>query len=273
LYRDGTLRPYRDIDILVAPADWSRASIALAEIGFRRWLAGAHWSEHIENEQELVDAEGVTIDLHRWIVGGPRDRARQAWDLLHGGADLMELGGRQVHVLRESARVLHLALHAAQNGPAGRKSLQDLERGLELVPRRRWEEAAQLAATIGASPAFAAGLRLCDAGRPLADALQLDERLGVEQALRAMSAPEYAQSLARKVELGSLRATAVAAAREMWPSPAAASGWHADATRGGLRRVAWRLRRPFWVLARLPLALLWLWRAKRTSRLPMRPKS
>lgn len=52
LYRDGTLRPYRDIDILVAPADWSRASIALAEIGFRRWLAGAHRSEHIENEQE-----------------------------------------------------------------------------------------------------------------------------------------------------------------------------------------------------------------------------
>lgn len=266
LYWDGTARPYVDIDILVAPNDWHRAATVLEEVGFGRWLVGADWSEHAENEQELVGPEGVWIDLHRWLVGVPREQAQRAWELFRDDATLMQVGGREVPVLSEPARTLHLALHAAQNGHAGHKSLQDLERGLTMIPRSCWQEAANLAAAIDALPAFAAGLRLSDSGRALADELKSDSRLNLELALRVASAPESALSLARVLELRDTKGACAAVWRELWPSRGAMSTWHPEARGRPVRIIILRLQRPLWVLAHLPSAARWVWHARREVR-------
>jgi hypothetical protein len=68
---------------------------------------------------------------------------------------------------------MHLATHAAQHGPAVVKHLHELELALALWPDEVWEQAALLAGEIGATDAFAAGLRLCHQGVAVATALGL----------------------------------------------------------------------------------------------------
>ncbi len=273
LYSDGTLRTYADVDILVAPRDWDRAADALQELGFqrRRRLAGAHWSEFVENEQLLVDLEGTPVDLHRWLVGVPASLGEKAWQVLESTTTTIDVGGRRVRVLGEPARAVHLALHAAQNGVSGSKSMADLERGLTLLPQDLWQEAAEVAKAIGASAAFAAGLRLTSAGQSLAAQLALPEVVSAEQSLRLVSAPEYAQSFARKLDMRSGGSLASSVFRELWPSKAAVRAWHPQAGSGGVQLLLWRLRRPFWVAAHLPSALRWLWRARAARRLSPPP--
>ena len=55
-------------------------------------------------------------------------------------------------------------MHAAQHGPAYERQLGELALALERWPADVWDSAAELAGEIGATPAFAAGLRLLPRG-------------------------------------------------------------------------------------------------------------
>ena len=73
---------------------------------------------------------------------------------------------------------------------AGARS--QLERALERTDEATWREAAALAQTLGATGAFATGLRSVSAGRELAERLGLPRERPIDVALRAGRAPPEA---------------------------------------------------------------------------------
>ncbi|MDQ6616492.1 MAG: nucleotidyltransferase family protein [Actinomycetota bacterium] len=219
LYQPNEVRPSVDVDLLVAPEDFDRAEHALEQLGYRHRLRGGAACEIASNARELLGDNGICIDLHHHLIG-LADPVR-SWDLLSRRTTSLRLAsGAEVAVLDLSARTMHLALHAAQDGPQDLKALADLERGLAQVPIDTWRAAATLADQLGATAAFAAGLRLCPPGRAVAAELGLPDLPGVELTLRVRSAPHeslffehlsVAPGVAAKVKLVS---------RKLWPTNA-----------------------------------------------------
>jgi hypothetical protein len=114
----------------------------------------------------------MMIDLHRWLSGA--DAAPElAWDALLARRAWIEVGGHRAAVLDPAGQAMHLALHAAQHGAAYGRQLDELALALERWPADVWDVAAALAAQIGASRAFGAGLRLLPRGAAEAERLGL----------------------------------------------------------------------------------------------------
>jgi hypothetical protein len=198
LYDDPLEHPYTDVDLLVAPHDGLRASRLLSTLGFRDYHASVLGIYRPANERAYVRADGV-VDLHTGLVGIPGSRSEEAWQVLHRESEPFLLHGRSVQVLHPVARTLQLALHAAQATPAD-KALVDLRRGLARLPDEQWRAAADLAGTLGAAAAFAAGLaRVGAAGRHHSSAAPA-ARPSAETLLRA------GQKLPESVALASLAA-------------------------------------------------------------------
>ncbi len=177
LYDEEEPRYYSDVDLLVSPDDFARAVMVLGECGYTHRLEGAAPCEFGPNAKEMVGPGGVCIDLHHRLLGvsGPAD---DCWNVLFQRTVPFCLeSGTEAQVLDVPARTMHLALHAAQNGPADAKALADLVRGLERVTPDVWKQASELADELGAVAAFGAGLRLVPAGRLLADELALTQSL------------------------------------------------------------------------------------------------
>ncbi|MDP9073138.1 MAG: nucleotidyltransferase family protein [Actinomycetota bacterium] len=220
LYDDGEARPYVDVDLLVSPRQLEPAKAALADLGYLDRLAGADPAEFGLKEQELFGPDNVCVDLHHGLIGVTIPPAR-CWDLLTSHTAMMAISfGSWVPVLDIPARTMHLALHAAQNGPVDRKALTDLERGLTRLSPDDWRQASILAQDLGADQAFAAGLRLLPAGRAMADHLSLTRGMSVELALRSGSAPQNAIFLERVASTPGLRRKATLVARKLFPTSA-----------------------------------------------------
>jgi hypothetical protein len=114
------------------------------------------------------------VDLH-WRLPGSRTSAELAWEALTARRTWVEVGGRRVAALDRCGQALHLAIHAAQHGPAlglG-KLFNELSLALERWPADVWRCAAALAQQIDATQAFAAGLRLLPQGAALASEVAL----------------------------------------------------------------------------------------------------
>ncbi len=165
LYRDGARRTYADLDLLVDPATFETAGACLERLGYERGQAG--WDE-LSFAWRRPD-QRFAIDLHRSLVGA--DSAPGiVWRELRAHAREGELLGVGCLSLDEAGLALHVATHAAQHAFEGEeKPAEDLRRALATADRETWEAAAALAARIGASPAFAAGLRTLPDGAVLAD--------------------------------------------------------------------------------------------------------
>ena len=269
LYDDGQPRPYRDVDLLVSPSDAERAKEVLAELGYVHSMRGAHPGEVGPKEQELYGPDGVCIDLHVGFLGmnAPMQRC---WDVLVHRTDPFRLGGGvEVRALDLPARAMHLALHAAQNGPIDAKAIGDLERGLVRVNRDQWRAAAELANELEAGEAFAAGLRLLPAGAALADELGLTRHMTVELALRTRSAPQNAIFFERLARVPGVRKKAALLARKLFPTAVWMRANSDMARRGQLGLVCAWLAHPLSVLRRFPPALV-AWRSARraTRKLP-----
>lgn len=268
LYDSGEARPYVDVDLLVPPAQFDIATELLSELGYRPRLIGADRSELGPKELDLLGPTNLCIDLHHGLLGasGP---AQYCWEVLDDHTVTLRMGeGIEVPVLDLPARVMHLALHAAQNGPIDAKAVNDLERGLSKVRRSDWERAAVLAKQIGAAEAFAAGLRLVPAGQALADELSLTRRLTVELALRTRSAPPEAMFFERLREAQGARAKAALLRRRLFPTPASLRDKSALARSGPVGMFVARLVHPYTVAARLgPAWIAWLRAWRLTKRL------
>ena len=264
LYDEGELRPYRDVDLLVPPSDAGRAVETLAELGYVHMRAGAERCEFGALEKELEGPDGVCIDLHHGLIGvsAPPERA---WQVLSTHVAPFRLTPEtEVSVLDVPARTMHLALHAAQDGPIVTKAIEDLRRGLKRVGADDWRAAAAIAKELGATPAFAAGLRLVPAGAVLAAELSLPQAMTVELAIRATSAPQEALVFVRLSERD-MRGKLALVARKLFPTAAYLRSSSRLANRGFLGLVAARAWRLVSLLARLGPACSAWWRARRVT--------
>jgi len=210
-----------DIDLLVAPARFRDAQLALAEIGYALPLAGAAPCEIGPNTTTLRNPNGIWIDLHHRLLGTPSAPPERCWDVLSSRTAPFVLGtGVQVQALDVPARTMHLALHAAQNGPLDRKPMADLRRGLAQVDPGTWREALGVAQRLGSVQAFVEGLRLCDEGAALVAGWDLPQLArSVEMELRITSAPSESLFFTRLAETPGLGGKLALVGRKLWPTP------------------------------------------------------
>jgi hypothetical protein len=209
-------------------------------------------------------SDGVTVDLHRTLSGiGPR--AKDPFELLATETEPFLLVREQVDALVPSARAFHVAIHAAHHGAPGQRFLDDLERALRRATPEEWRLAADLAERLDAIPAFAAGLRLLEPGRGLAERLGLPDEATPEVVLRAGGLAPAMGGLIRLGRTPGLRAKVQLVAREAFPRPAYMRTESALARSGppGLAAAyALRLGRLAW---HVPGAWLAVHRARRTA--------
>jgi putative nucleotidyltransferase-like protein len=265
LYGAGQVRPYVDVDLLVPPSQFERAKETLAELGYEHRLRGADPAELGPLEQDLVGPDNICIDLHYGLLGTTA-AVERCWEVLSRHTIPLCLPGGEVSALDLPARTMHLALHAAQNGPVDRKAVADLERGLVQVGRDCWRDAAGIADEMGAAQAFAAGLRLLPAGEALADELSLTRRMTVELALRTRSAPTDAIFFERLGQAPGLRRKSALVVRKLFPTPALLRSNSTMARRGPLGlALAW-ISHPLSVAGRLVPALVAWFKACRATR-------
>jgi hypothetical protein len=193
LYRPDERRGYFDVDLLAASEDLPTVGRVLADLGYRNIneLSGVDDigdACHAEMWSRLVpDFGNLMIDLH-WRLDGCEARPCVIWRALNSRHMLIDVLGHPVRTLDRPGLALHLALHAAHDGPSDLKTMGDLKRGIERWPFEVWHAATQLAVELQAVEWFAAGVRLVPDGRLLARRLGLpvDEAAHEKMALRAM---------------------------------------------------------------------------------------
>src|SRR4051812_40926908 len=71
VYGDPRLRPMRDVDLLVRPADGARALQVLVRCGFRPGAAVPSHHPHLEAMATAVEGAPVTIELHHELLVRP----------------------------------------------------------------------------------------------------------------------------------------------------------------------------------------------------------
>lgn len=172
LYDDGAPRPYHDIDLLVAPWAFERAEEVLAHLGFRPRHRRVGEPGQAIYASNWIRGRLEDIDLH-FTVGEAGVPAQQVWDVLEPHRVPFRLFGADVASLDLPRRAMHAALHAAHHGITEAGPREDLRRAVLKTSVEDWSEAASTAAAIGASDAFAAGLRLDPEGSRIADQLRL----------------------------------------------------------------------------------------------------
>ena len=168
LYEPAEHRFYVDADLLVSSEQLEAAEEALSRLGYENAAAvrgaddvGAVVAAHPWIRS--ASGDGAMIDLHHWLPGSgaPPDIA---WGALSARRAWIQVAGRQVATLDRAGQAMHLAMHAAQHGTASDKNLDELALALERWPPPIWDAAGALADEIGATEAFAAGLRLVPRG-------------------------------------------------------------------------------------------------------------
>jgi Uncharacterised nucleotidyltransferase len=260
-------RHYVDCDLLVRPADLTAAERILGDLGFSP-IFDQHdmpswWRAHATTWAHEADV--VTVDLHQSLVGVGVD-PESLWLTLSRHAETIVVAGYPAQTLTIPGRAFHLALHAAQHGVEWDRSLGDLERGVSAADEETWRAAAELAASLQATAAFEAGLRLIPAGRVLADRLELPGELSTDVALRANSPPPVALGLDHLAQAEGLRSRLTVLGHKLVPPPSFMRQWSRRARQGRLGLVLAYLWRPLWLLARLPAGFRAWHRARRLAR-------
>jgi hypothetical protein len=258
-------RDYGDVDLLVAPDQFAAATSALIELGYhyrsvsdRAQAPTLHASSWGRGGQHPA-----AIDLHRRLYLMHADDTA-VWTSLSENVDVIELGTVAVEVLDVVARTVLLTVHAAWHGAAADKPIRDLQRALEIVDEPTWVEAAALAERLGASEAFACGLRLAEGGDAMASALGLAGNVSAELHLRSRSAHTTSLSLLRLVEAGSWRERTRLLTAELAPESDVIRSRSPLARRGRRGLVAAYVWRTLWMTYNLPRAT-WSMRAARRA--------
>ena len=260
LYENDNHRMSMDIDVLISWAQLEGAERTLAELGYRYLGIDAVGPNRPHCRVWEIPQSGMMLELHRRIAGIGASSAF-AWEVLSTDAERITVGGVEMEVLSVPARVLHVALHAAQHGANFERTKRDLVFALERIPRPTWIQAAKLAERLDALPAFVAGLRLAPNGRRLLDELALHADVPTEIALRAGSSPPMAEGLDWMSGL-SIQQKAAFLLRHLIPPAGYMRVWSPLARRstaGLALAYAWR---PLWLIGHLPAAFV----ARRSAR-------
>jgi hypothetical protein len=185
----------------------------------------------------------------------PEPPAR-AWVLLSDDARTLRVAGAMVQTPRPAAHVLIVSLNAAQHGASEPRPLEDLRRMITRVDPGTWEEAATLAAALGAGSAMREGLRWVVGGGELADRLALADEATPAVRLLGASAPVTAMGLHQVLATRGVRARLRLIARKLVPTPAFMRLWRPLASRGRLGLTVAYVWRPLWLVAKLPRGIV-----------------
>jgi hypothetical protein len=266
LYGNEAARASCDVDLLVDPATADTAEAVLHRLGFERAATGIGAAERPRHASTWTRASvSAPVDLHTTVVGVGVSPP-ETWSVLRERTATEPVAGASVEVARADARLLLLALHAAQHGEREPQPLRDLARALEIATRAEWADASTLAQRLHAEPAFAAGLCLLEPGRILREELQLPTARTVESALRARTAPELTLGLEWLVRLPGIGPRLRFTMRKVFPPAAFMRTWSPLARRSGLGLAAAYLWRPLWLLLRSRRAIRAWRRARKESR-------
>lgn len=254
LYDPAEHRRYVDVDLLIEPARADEASKVLQQLGFDA-PPGELPGNKPRNASGFVRSNGAAVDLHHALFGVGLAPSR-AWPILWRHTKPFDLHGTSVRTLDESARAFHVALHAAQSGPAREQSVDDLSLALERVPFSVWSEAARLAVELQATPGFATGLSLLPKGGALARRLGIAGSRSVESELTSSSLRDHELSFAMGFEWLAGREGLAAKLRyvmtKFFPPRAWIREWSPFARRSPLHLVAAYLWRWMWLARHLP---------------------
>jgi hypothetical protein len=273
LYDSGEQRNYSDVDLLVAPHERDAAEGALARLGYVNSDAVqgiddvggvVHGQTWIRAAAGSVDQ--AMIDLH-WRLPGSNAPPTLAWEALAARRVRIEVGGRHAAVLDRVGQAMHLAMHAAQHGPVFEKHLYELALALERWPADVWASASALAHEIGATEAFAAGLRLLPRGAALSSQLALPSTAELDWTIRHQhDRPRGTFHLRALADTEGLGGRVRIVRRALVPGRAWITYQHPWARGGRLRLAAayglHLARAPVWAAR----ALLFMQRARRADR-------
>jgi hypothetical protein len=184
-----------DVDVLVAPGDWAAAETQLAELGFEPLLLDIIPGDRPNHARPYVRATGgPSVDLHRTLLGAEAP-APVVWSVLDRETEPAMLVGKPIRALNPAGQLLHVALHAAQNGAEDARTLRYLTRCIEISGEQQTADALRIATAIEATDAFALGLSLVPTGQALNRRFGIKPSASVLTALRAASAPNTAHAV------------------------------------------------------------------------------
>jgi len=265
LYEPEEARLYADIDLLVPRLAAGSAASVLGSLGYRE-RADREPSRNVEHARVWVrPSDHMYIDLHRTLGGADRPEV-DPWEVLAAETDSLIVAGKEVEILSESGRALHIALHAAVSGAAAEKPMLDLSRALERLHFETWREAAGLAKRLGAEATFATGLRMQPAGAPLCAELELPNERSTAARMLADGAPYSSWTVDRVVTTPGLMAKLRILAPRLLPKPAFMRVWYPVARRGTAGLALAYVRRFGWLLRVSGPAFTAWWRASREAR-------
>jgi hypothetical protein len=268
LYDNSDPRGYTDCDLLVRPQDLTTAEKALAELGFEpevdRHKMPTWWREHAV--AWLRERDGASVDLHETLSGTGVD-PETLWLTLESHREPIDVGGYPAQTLTKPGRAFMLALHAAHHGSGWGQFIHDLERGTRAVDRETWRAAAELAESLNATAAFAGGLRLVEAGREIASALELPVEGAVDVALKASTPPPLALGFEQFAQTRGLRPRLAIVRHKLFPPVTFMRRYSPVAPKGPLGLARAYLRRWRWLLRHAPAGFR-AWRAARRGSAP-----
>jgi hypothetical protein len=252
---DGRSRPYRDTDLLVAPADLDRAGPALGSLGFA--LALDHRGRPVfePHAQEWTRAEPLrVVDLH-WRVPGVRLDAGVAWERLSARARPFTVANAEGLALDRAGIALLVALHVANSAADTVRPARDLAAALDRFEPDVWAAAVRLAAELEATDSLAAGLRSTPAGELVAAEHGLAAVESRALRLAAGGPIPGAHGLLRVSEAQTARARLRAVREAVLPAPTLMRATIPAARRGRSALAAAYVRRLGGRAVRLPAAL------------------
>jgi hypothetical protein len=266
----GNGRSYVDSDVLVAPDGIEPARAELRKLGFSAYTPPYGEAPELEHGEAWVRGDSqVMVDLH-WTLAGVGVAPAELWRVLEGRTERMVVATAEVAVLRPEGIAFHVALHAGHHGRANPRSIGDLDQALSVLDARTWREASNLAARLGATEMFAAGLRLLPPGRSLAADLGLPDNRSVQTVLLTRSQTTLTLGIERLARTPGVRRRLGVVGRELLPPPAVMREWWPPAARGRVWLLAGYLWRWAWLLVHAGPAVIAWRRAVRESRRPSR---
>ena len=251
---DEDSRTYVDSDLLVAPDRMAAARATLERLGFRQQFGSLPHPGMEAPPSAPWQRDAFQVDLHERLEGAMADRGR-LWGVLWKDRTELVVGGRSVAALGESARLVHVALHAAHHGPRAEKPLRDLRRALDRLDDASWAAAAEVAGEIGAASAFAAGLDLVPEGRALLERLEMAVPSSPTWFLEHDETP-VAAGIERVREANGLGAKLAIVRHEAFPSAEFMRWWTPLARRSQPGLIAAYVWRWAFLLGHLPGALV-----------------
>ncbi len=261
LYDPGEERCWDDADLLVPPAEHSRAISALGRIGFHPRISDPLERGSVPHAVHLVRparSRGATapesIDLHLSFAG-VNAPANQFWRSLSADRDRIELFGRPVDVPAVRARLTLVALHAAAHGRPHERSQRDLRRAVSRFGLADWSGAVALAREWDALDFFVVGLCLDPEGVRLLSELGIAHEPSTTAAMRGMGMPRAQRGLEQLDRTSGAGSRLRLVLRKVFPSPELMRIWKPIARRGRLGLALAYLWRPPWLLWQLVPAL------------------